>query len=367
LTTPENKVLMPDMTETPICPFCNAPIDRPTNLTTRMPDEMPVGLCSCGAVYAFDETGHNLGAAMSEALVVSCNMDWDLAWDLVPEEDYEEAIVEHYDGITHRICPRGLFDDRRIRGALYFIKLHEDIEEATLPDVKKRLEKAKKSVPAKRPYASRKKILSKREVETFVSEYNTGPILDAAGKDRSLIRNIQRLLYSGDVLLRKRAADILGQVCAVVAEDNPSMISRLLQGLLYSITDTAAFPWGAFEAIGEIIAKKPDVFGPYLPKLYPFLSDETRRVQAMEAIARVAMSKPELLRRHTFYFMPLFDDPDPEMRAYTAWLMGSLHATEMKKDLEKLLDDDHEVRIYKDGNMELKTVGAIASEAIEAL
>ncbi len=367
MTIPENKLLNPERTEIPTCPFCNMPIDRPTDLITRMSGEMPVGLCSCGAVYAFDETGHNLGSAMSEALVLSCNMDWDLAWDLVPEEDYEEAIVEHYDGVKHCVCPTGSLDDRQIRGALYFIKVHEDIGEATLFDVKKRLEKARKSVSAKRQHITRKRILSKKQVETLVIEYNPEPILDAAGKDRSLIRNIQRLLYSGDELVRKRAADILGQVCAVVAEDDPSMISRLLQVLLYSITDTAAFPWGAFDAISEIIANKPDVFGAYLPKLYPFLSDETRRVQAMEAIARVAMSKPELVRRHTFYFVPLFDDPDPGMRAYTAWLMGSLHATEMKEDLKKLLGDDHEIRIYRNGKIELKTVGTIALEAMRAL
>jgi hypothetical protein len=62
-----------------------------------MPHEMPVGSCSCGAVYACDETGHNLGSAMIEALVFGCNMDWDLAWGLLPEEDYLEKLVENYD------------------------------------------------------------------------------------------------------------------------------------------------------------------------------------------------------------------------------------------------------------------------------
>jgi len=69
------------------CPFCGKPIERPRELATHRPREMPVGSCTCGAVYAYDATGHNLGAAFVEALVFACNWDWDLAWGLLPEED----------------------------------------------------------------------------------------------------------------------------------------------------------------------------------------------------------------------------------------------------------------------------------------
>ncbi len=56
-----------------------------------------LGRCQCGAVYASDETGHNVGAAMVEALVYACNDDWDLAWSLVPEDDYLTGRLENYD------------------------------------------------------------------------------------------------------------------------------------------------------------------------------------------------------------------------------------------------------------------------------
>jgi len=50
-------------------------IQRPDQVPSR---EMPLGTCSCGAVYACDVTGHNLGSAMIEALVHACTGDWDL-------------------------------------------------------------------------------------------------------------------------------------------------------------------------------------------------------------------------------------------------------------------------------------------------
>jgi len=80
-------------------------------------------------------------------------------------------------------------------------------------------------------------------------------------KDKKIIRYLQRLLYSGDSLLRQRAAEILGGACAVLGDRDSGMVSKLLQSLFYSLTDTAAYPLGAFEAIGEIIAQK-------IPKFY---------------------------------------------------------------------------------------------------
>ena len=118
-----------DIVEQPTCPFCHLPIEKPEELDTRRPGEMPVGACSCGAVYACDVTGHNLGTAMIEALVFSCNGDWDLAWDLLPEEDYLESQVTNYDCESHLIVHGNAYGGRHIRGTLYFIKLHDDIRD----------------------------------------------------------------------------------------------------------------------------------------------------------------------------------------------------------------------------------------------
>ncbi len=55
------------------------------------------------------------------------------------------------------------------------------------------------------------------------------------------------------------------------------------------------------------------------------------------------------------------------MRGYTAWLMGNLGAHEAKKDLEKLLGESHEIEIYESGIIEKKSVGQVASVALEKM
>jgi len=182
-----------------------------------------------------------------------------------------------------------------------------------------------------------------------------------------MIRYLQRLLYSGDAQLRQRTAETLGRACAVIGKRDPGIVSKLLQGLFYSLIDTAAFPPGAFEAIGEIISHRPDLFGGYAPQLYQFIADQTRKSQALQALGRIAKSNPEILRKHTLHFVAFLKDPDPTVRGYTAWLMGNLGAYEAKKDLEKLLQECHEIEIYEKGIIEKKSVGQISSEALKKI
>jgi hypothetical protein len=328
---------------------------------------MPVGSCSCGAVYSCDETGHNLGAAMIEALVFGCNMDADLAWGLLPEDDYVEEIVENYDFMTHLIVPGGFYEGRRISGALFFIRLHEDVQEVTSNGVQKRLEEADSLASNPEIKDTGKRSLKKKEIEEYVKEFKVDQILGVAGKDKKLIRNLQRLLYSGDDLFRKRAAEILGKASAVISKSAPGTISKLLQGLFYSISDTAAFTWGAFEAIGEIIRNRPDMFAGYIPQLYQYLPDDTRRAQVIEVIGRIAQLRPDLFRKSTFHFIPFLSDTDPLVRGYTAWLLGNLSAHEIREDLERLRQQSNEIHIYENGELENKTVGQVASEALEKL
>ena len=338
----ENQLLGREFIKKPTCPFCGMLIEKPKEVSLRRPGEMPVGACSCGAVYACDVTGHSLGSAMIEALVFGCNMDWDLAWSLSPEDDYLEERVDNYDYVNHLVVPSGVYEGRRISGTLFFVRFHEDVLEVTAEGVRKKLENVK-SVPGKRQKPVTGKSFTKKE------------------------RKLIRLLYSPDTQFRNRAAEALGRISARVAEDNPSSISRLLQRLFTAISDTAASSWGAFEAIGEIIRHKIDLFGGYIPQLYQFLGDETRRAIVLQTLGAIAAERPDLLRKHSLHFIAYLKDPDPAVRGYTARLLGNLGASEVTKDLEPLRDEKTQIEIYENGTLEKKTVGQVAGEALASL
>jgi hypothetical protein len=110
----------------PRCPFCRQPFRKPEDIPTELGFFLG-GVCECGAVYACDPTGRNLGEAFADALPYACNQDWDLAWSLTPGEDYEQMVL-NYDLRTHRISPRqGPAYYRASKGKILFVKLREGI------------------------------------------------------------------------------------------------------------------------------------------------------------------------------------------------------------------------------------------------
>ena len=328
---------------------------------------MPVGACSCGAVYACDVTGHNLGTAMIEALVFSCNGDWDLAWDLLPEEDYLEAQVTNYDYESHLVVHGNAYGGRHVRGTLYFIKPYADIREVTEAGVQKRLKKPSPTASVKASPKKGRKSFTKKEVEALVQDYDIDALLTIAAQDHRIIRDLKRLLYSADDQTRLRAAEGLGRLSVIIAQNQSGKISRLLQGFFTEISDTAASSWGALDAAGEIIRNRPEQFAGFIPQLYAYLRDRALAADVLRVLGRIGEVRPDLLRKTAHRFMPLLKDPDPAIRGYAVILLGNLAAAEAKPDLSGLLDDSDELEIYDAGKMETWTIGRLATEALKKM
>ena len=124
----------------PWCPFCGQDVAKPRYPDKRKLGEFALGNCECGAVYASDPSGFNIGAAIVELLVHACDDNWDMAWDLLPEEDYLTGRIENYDEVTHQVVEKRNLDGRIIRGVLYFIRLQEN-----MADLRNRFSGEKKS------------------------------------------------------------------------------------------------------------------------------------------------------------------------------------------------------------------------------
>jgi hypothetical protein len=79
------------------------------------------GTCTCGAIFLVDTTGKNVGTVMVQALgIVADAMAKDVS-DMVPDQDYEDAILS-YDWRTHRSSgvSTGYMDGY---GRLYVVKM----------------------------------------------------------------------------------------------------------------------------------------------------------------------------------------------------------------------------------------------------
>jgi len=75
------------------CPFCNNFLSPPVDIKIKS-IEITGGICRCGAIYALDRGGHNLGEVFMDALIFLCQGDIDKAMSL-NLEDYETVDFDY--------------------------------------------------------------------------------------------------------------------------------------------------------------------------------------------------------------------------------------------------------------------------------
>jgi hypothetical protein len=365
----------------PWCPFCGMDVGRPTEAAQRKMTEFPVGTCSCGAVYVCDTTGHNVGSAMVECLVYACNDEWDLAWELIPEDDYLTGRLEDYDDITHQIVPKRNLDGRAVRGVLYFVRLHKDVAEiAERFKEKKRQQEQQGEEPEGKPATPPEEPLpaavadspprrtNKREVKSLVVKGDVGELAALCLADKRTLHFMQRLLYEPDPVKRYRIAWIIGQVCATVASRKPGPVADFLHRLFQACGDSAAMPWGMVETIGAIIAQRPDIYGAFTRHLLSFMGDASTQEAVLWGMGEIAASRPDLIRATPFYSTFHFLEHDnPSLRGLMVRLLGRIRAREALFQIMGLQHDNSELSFFDRGTVKTTTVAALAGEAIDRI
>ena len=365
----------------PWCPFCGMDIGRPSEAIQRKMTEFPVGRCECGAVYTCDGTGHNVGAAMVECLVYACNDEWDLAWELIPEDDYLTGRVEDYDEVTHQVCPKRNLDGRAVRGVLYFVRLHKDVAEIADRLEKRKEEEARQAMaqavgadtsgsvipevePARDPKRQKKRA-SKPMVKKLVEAGDIDALVDLSFDDKRTLRFMQRLLYDPEPGKRYKTAWLIGQVTARLATREPGPVADMLHRLFESCSDSASMPWGMVETIGAIVAARPDIFGAFTRHLLNFMGDSGTQEAVVWGMGEIAATRPDLIRNTPFYSTFHFLEHDnPVLRGLMARMLGRIRATEASFQLMALQNDQSEITIYEHGKPVTTTVAALAAEAV---
>lgn len=347
------------------CPFCNSAIEQSKELRERKPHEFPLGVCGkCGAVYAYDATGHNRGAAFVEALLFACNCDDYVAFSLSAGEDYEDAVIENYDPFSHKIVPGGTVEDRRVRGVLIFVKLKPELYVFTEDMTKDKLRSSFISAPEKK---SRSEQFSRKTVQTYVSENRLEELVALAEEDTRVIPELLRMFYTPDEYLRWKVIEIFSDLCARIGEKRPDIVSKFLNRLLLSAADSASSAWGALEAVGATISKSPTLFGQFSHALLSFLQYRNYWKEVTWAIGTIAISRPDLVKLSSRTLCSFLSVPDPAIRGHAAWALGKLEYKDAKEDLEKLISDNTPCSLYREEELQKVTVSQLAKEAIEKL
>jgi len=360
----------------PWCPFCGQDVGRPQYPDKRKLGEFALGDCECGAVYASDPSGFNVGAAIVELLVHACGDNWDLAWDLLPEEDYLTGRIEDYDEVTHQVVEKRNLDGRIIRGVLYFIRMQEDLADLTTRFKENEKSPAAKSAasahkvqvePAPDPQRIKKKA-NNNLVREMVQNRDADGLVALCFDDKKTLRLLLRQLYEPDEEKLWATARLIGEVCSRVATLKPGMVSDLLHLLFEACADSASSNWGAVETIGSIIAARPDIYGSFTRHLLAYIGDPSSRAQVLWALGAIAERRPDLVRNTSFYqLIGLLDSPLALVKGYMLRLLGRLKAKEVASQIRMMQEDTTPLIIYENGLPVQTDVGTLAKEAVQLI
>lgn len=355
---------MKPLPEVPRCPFCYHRIEQPRELKERKIIEFPLGVCEyCGAVYAYDATGHNRGAAFIEALLFACNEDDYLAFSLSYGDDYDDAVIEKYDLISHTITPENTYQERYIRGALIFVKLKDQYQEITKDKIKERI---KNSIPVLKTKLRSEKF-SKEKVKEYVFSNNTEELISLSKEDSRVINELQRMLYTPDETLRWKVINIISQVCESISDYRPDIVSKFLSRLIQDASYPGASAWGALETAGAIISTNISLFEEFSPALLSFLNINEPRKDVIWAIGKIASISREPVKYAFRRLEALISNNDPEIRGYAIWTLGNMGYEDIIEEIEKHLNDNVAIKICRDSELESITISQLANEAIMKL
>ncbi len=359
----------------PWCPFCGQDVGKPQHLDTRKIGEFALGECECGAVYASDPTGFNVGAAIVECLVHACDDNWDLAWDLLPDEDYLTGRLEDYDEVTHQVVETRNLDGRIIRGILYFIRLQKNVSELSGRKTVKGKTPVEGTVDSahiqveKVPDPKRKKRkANKNLVKELVQNRDIDGLVALSFDDKKTLRLLQRQLYEPDEEKRWAVARLVGEVCGRVATLKPGMVSDLLHLFFEACSDSSSSNWGTVESIGFIIAERPDIYGSFTRHILAYINDPSTRIQVLWALGTIAGKRPDLVRSTSFYqLIGLLDSEEPDVKGHMLRILGRLKAKEVASKIKMLQEDTTPVTVYENGVPVHTDIGSLAGEALQLI
>jgi len=199
-------------------------------------------------------------------------------------------------------------------------------------------------------------------------------VLGLARKDKRTVRTLMGLLYHEEELVRWRAVTMFGQMA--VAE--PGLVAPFIFRLLWSLNEeSSVVGWCSAQALGEIARRNPDLTKDAIRVVLHFLDDEEVSLPANRntyllagsiwAIGNLADAEPALVGEMGPALVGFLDDPEPQIRALSAWALGEMRFKASSHGLERLKDDQAKVEIYLGDELVEETVGMAAAKALEKI
>jgi hypothetical protein len=189
---------------------------------------------------------------------------------------------------------------------------------------------------------------------------------------RRVVNPLFSFFYHTDELVKWRAVTAMGVVVARLAHEDFESARIVMRRLMWNLNDeSGGIGWGSPEAMGEIMARHDRlakeyacILVSYINEAGNFLEHEMLQRGVLWGLGRLAHARSELVRDAAVH-LPLFmRSKDAVHRGLAAWVAGAIPSEMTESLLKHLVTDEARINIFINMNLEERTVGQLAVEAL---
>lgn len=189
---------------------------------------------------------------------------------------------------------------------------------------------------------------------------------------REVVNPLFSFFYNKEELVKWRAVAAMGAVVARLAQQDLESARIVMRRLMWNLNDeSGGIGWGSPEAMGEIMARHDGlakeyacILVSYINEAGNFLEHEMLQRGVLWGLGRLAHARPELVRDAAAYLLLFMQSKDAVHRGLAAWVAGAIPSEITESLLKHLTADEARINIFINMNVEERTVGQLAVEAL---
>ena len=209
---------------------------------------------------------------------------------------------------------------------------------------------------------------AKEEIIKRLKEKRYHELINLQHSRRRTLSLLLSLSYDKKDAMSWRAMEAIGILTGEIAKKDPGHVRNTVGRLLWMIRDeSGGIGWSVPEILGEIVRNNPELCADIAPIIASFHEEKMLKAGVLRAIGRIGKLNAEFIDYAIPIVISSLESPETLLRGYAAFACGNLSALTAVNELEKLKGDACIVPFYEEGELKEKSVGEIASEAIEKL
>jgi len=192
-----------------------------------------------------------------------------------------------------------------------------------------------------------------------------------------VLRPLLSALHSSDEKIKWATVTAIGILIANLAGKDMEAARNFMRRFMWSLNDESGnIGWGLPEVMGETLARSARLAEEFAPILISYIREDGNFLEfellqrgAVWALGRLAQVSPRLLQSlgAAHHLLPCLKSRDATIRGLAAWTIGMIGENESLFQLEDLLRDTAEIKVFRNQRLVSSFVRELAKEAGEVI